>query len=85
MKEIVAVLLSKDAVTHQIRKFVSNTKTELISHLQNYTAFQIENNHIIIDVARLVALFVSIQHKQQQILEEELLYKCLALDTGVQK
>ena len=42
------------------RESVSNTKTELPSHLQNYSAFQMDDNYIIIDLARLtLCLYLS--------------------------
>ena len=73
-----AVLFSKDAVTHQIRNSVANIKTECISYLQNYTVFKMDKNYIIIDVASLVALLVSVRWQHQLILED--LYKCLAIN-----
>lgn len=55
-------------------------KTEITSHLQNYTAFEMDKNYRITDVAQLVALCEYIQC-QNQLTLEDLLHKCLAENT----
>ena len=50
----------------------------LIPYLPNYTV-KIDKNYVIIDVARLIALLVAIKCQYELILED-LLYKCLALN-----
>lgn len=72
-----AKLLCKNAVAHQIRTWAADIKTEVTSHLQNGSAFQMGKNDRIIDVARLTALRVYIQC-QHQLTFEDLLYECLA-------
>ena len=63
----------------QFRNLVADIKIfNLISYLQNYT-HKIDKNYIIIDVARLIALLVSIKCQHELILED-LLYKFLALN-----
>ena len=63
----------------QFRNLVADIKIfNLIPYLQNYT-LKIDKNYIIIDVARLIALLVSIKCQHVLILED-LLYKFLALN-----
>jgi len=75
-----AVPFSNDTVTRPIKDLAANINTELISGLQNCTfVLQMEEST---DVTGIAVLLVFVRHQHQLIIEEDLLWECLATNTS---
>ena len=75
-----AVPFSNDTVTRPIKDLAANINTELISGLQNCTfVLQMEEST---DVTGIAVLLVFVRHQHQLIIQEDLLWECLATNTS---
>ncbi|XP_076315919.1 zinc finger BED domain-containing protein 5-like [Tachypleus tridentatus] len=72
VKEITAVPLSNNTVTHRIKELAANMKNEVISRLQNCIfALQMDEST---DVTGIAILFVLVRYQHQLTIEEGFFY-----------